>query len=218
MNWSGILEWWRTLFVLSGRAAEPAASPESPMPPFGTQLGWSRGVWDGFLGMLPGLEAEAARLREADLLPELADVQRRIAIRAAVREGDHPLPVRREVHALLRRRCDARPPPARQPRTPRPRPDRPVDVPRRGTILRTRACRFRRSRRPSPRSLVAAPACRVPVLRTRTRARPSPCHPQWSVQAVSIGRDALVRCQRVWVVTGCQWDVLVLVSSPEAWP
>lgn len=90
MNWSGILEWWRTLFVLSGRAAEPAASPESPMPPFGTQLGWSRGVRDGFLGMLPGLEAEAARLREADLLPELADVQRRIAIRAAVREGDHP--------------------------------------------------------------------------------------------------------------------------------
>lgn len=89
-NWSCILGWWRTLFVLSGRAAEPAASPESPMPPFGTELRWSRDVRDGFLGMLPGLEAEAARLRGADRLPELVDVQRRIGIRAAVREGDHP--------------------------------------------------------------------------------------------------------------------------------
>ncbi|MEU3721302.1 hypothetical protein [Streptomyces sp. NPDC031705] len=89
-NWSCILGWWRTLFVLSGRAAEPAASPESPMPPFGTELGWSRDVRDGFLGMLPGLEAEAARLRETGRLPELVDVHRRIAIRAAVREGDHP--------------------------------------------------------------------------------------------------------------------------------
>lgn len=89
-NWSCILGWWRTLFVLSGRAAEPAASPESPMPPFGTELGWSRDVRDGFLGMLPGLEAEAARLREADRLPKLVDVQRRISIRAAVREGARP--------------------------------------------------------------------------------------------------------------------------------
>jgi len=89
-NWSCILGWWRTLFVLSGRTAEPAASPESPMPPFGTELRWSRDVRDGFLGMLPGLEAEAARLRGADRLPELVDVQRRIGIRAAVREGDHP--------------------------------------------------------------------------------------------------------------------------------
>ncbi|WP_344123112.1 hypothetical protein [Streptomyces blastmyceticus] len=89
-NWSCILGWWRTFFVLSGRAAEPAASPESPMPPFGTELGWSRDVRDGFLGMPPGLEAEAARLREADRLPELVDVQRRIGIRAAVREGECP--------------------------------------------------------------------------------------------------------------------------------
>ncbi|MFF2008349.1 hypothetical protein ACFVWY_04630 [Streptomyces sp. NPDC058195] len=89
-NWSCILGWWKTLFVLSGRAAEPAASPESPMPPFGRERGWSRDVRDGFLGMLPGLEAEAAQLREAGRLPELADVQRRIGIRAAVREGDHP--------------------------------------------------------------------------------------------------------------------------------
>ncbi|CAL2074436.1 Cellulose synthase operon protein C [Streptomyces murinus] len=89
-NWSCVLGWWRTLFVLSGRAAEPAARPESPMPPFGTALGWSRDVRDGFLGMLPDLEAEATRLRAADRLPELIDVRRRIGIRAAVREGDRP--------------------------------------------------------------------------------------------------------------------------------
>jgi hypothetical protein len=40
--------------------------------------------------MLPDLEAEAARLRAADRLPELVDVRRRIGIRVAVREGDHP--------------------------------------------------------------------------------------------------------------------------------
>ncbi|MGP3683318.1 hypothetical protein ACTVZO_01165 [Streptomyces sp. IBSNAI002] len=89
-NWSCILGWWRTLFVLSGRSAEPAASPDSPMPPFGTEFGWSRHVRDGFLGMLAGLEAEAERLREAERLPELVDVQRRIGVRTAVRYGDRP--------------------------------------------------------------------------------------------------------------------------------
>ncbi|WP_406114612.1 hypothetical protein [Kitasatospora purpeofusca] len=86
---NGLLERWRTLFVLSGRAAEPAASPEFPMPPFGTENGWSRDVRDGFLGMLPGLEAEAAGLREVERLPELVDVRRRIGIRTAVRDGNH---------------------------------------------------------------------------------------------------------------------------------
>ncbi|MFJ7209322.1 hypothetical protein ACIQWR_38035 [Streptomyces sp. NPDC098789] len=89
-NWSCILGWWKTLFVLSGRAAEPAASPESPMPPFGTDHEWSRDVREGFLGMSAGLEAEAAALRGAHRLPELVDVQRRISIRAAVRDGDRP--------------------------------------------------------------------------------------------------------------------------------
>lgn len=60
------------------------------MPPFGTELGWSGDVRDGFQAMLPDLEAEAVRLREADRLPELADVQRRIIIRAAARDGGRP--------------------------------------------------------------------------------------------------------------------------------
>ncbi|QIQ04067.1 hypothetical protein [Streptomyces liangshanensis] len=85
-----LLGCWSTLFVLSGRAAEPAASPESPMPPFGTEPRWSGDVRDRFLGMLPDLEAEAARLRGADLLPELVDVRRRIGVRAAARDGNQP--------------------------------------------------------------------------------------------------------------------------------
>jgi tetratricopeptide (TPR) repeat protein len=89
-NWSCILAWWVTLFALSGRADEPAATAESPMPPFGTDLGWSSDTRDAFLGALPGLETEAARLRGAGRLPELVDVQRRISIRVTLSEGNHP--------------------------------------------------------------------------------------------------------------------------------
>ncbi|MFB7216015.1 hypothetical protein [Streptomyces sp. NPDC056255] len=89
-DWSCILAWWVTLFALSGRGDEPAASAESPMPPFGTDLGWSRDTRDAFLGTLQALETEAAGLREAGRLPELVDLQRRISIRVALREGNHP--------------------------------------------------------------------------------------------------------------------------------
>ncbi|MFE1228345.1 hypothetical protein [Streptomyces sp. NPDC058745] len=89
-NWSCLLGWWVTLFALSGRADEPAASAESPMPPFGTDLRRSSATRVSFLGTQPGLEAEAEALREAGPLPELVDVQRRISIRAAIRDGDHP--------------------------------------------------------------------------------------------------------------------------------
>ncbi|MFG2869513.1 hypothetical protein [Streptomyces sp. NPDC048338] len=89
-EWSSILGWWVTLFALSGRADEPAASAESPMPPFGTDLRRSSATRVSFLGTQPGLEAEAEALRGAGPLPELVDVQRRISIRAAIRDGDHP--------------------------------------------------------------------------------------------------------------------------------
>ncbi|WP_030771946.1 MULTISPECIES: hypothetical protein [unclassified Streptomyces] len=84
----GHLTAWVTLFVLSGRSDEPAASAESPMPPFGTALGWSGDTRDAFIGALPGLEAEAAAHREAGRLPELVDTRRRIGIRLAARHGD----------------------------------------------------------------------------------------------------------------------------------
>ncbi|MFD7609309.1 hypothetical protein [Streptomyces sp. NPDC059828] len=89
-NPSCVLSWWVTLFALSGRADEPAASAESPMPPFGTNLRWTNDTRDAFLGTLPELEARAAGLRDAGRLPELVDVQRRIIIRAALRKGDDP--------------------------------------------------------------------------------------------------------------------------------
>ncbi|MFF8261512.1 hypothetical protein [Streptomyces virginiae] len=89
-NWSCILGWWVTLFALSGRGGEPAASAESPMLAFGTDPDVVSAPRDAFLGSLPRLEVEAAELREAGRLPELVDVQRRISIRAAVREGTRP--------------------------------------------------------------------------------------------------------------------------------
>ncbi|MFD6230254.1 hypothetical protein ACFWFZ_25790 [Streptomyces sp. NPDC060232] len=89
-NWSCILGWWVTLFTLSGRGDEPAASADSPMLPFGTDLDRWSATRDAFLDTLPALEAEAEGLREAGRLPELVDVQRRISIRAAVSEGTRP--------------------------------------------------------------------------------------------------------------------------------
>ncbi|MFB7173800.1 hypothetical protein ACFCYM_23685 [Streptomyces sp. NPDC056254] len=87
-NWSCILGWWVTLFTLSGRGDEPAASADSPMLPFGTDVERWSPTRDAFLHTLPALEAEARALREAGRLPELVDVQRRISIRAAVAEGN----------------------------------------------------------------------------------------------------------------------------------
>ncbi|MFJ9591813.1 hypothetical protein ACIRS3_03560 [Streptomyces virginiae] len=89
-NWSCILGWWVTLFALSGRGAEPAASSGAPMPPFGTDLDRVSATRDAFLGTLPALEAEAAALRETGRLPQLVDVQRRITLREAVRKGTRP--------------------------------------------------------------------------------------------------------------------------------
>ncbi|WP_406863892.1 hypothetical protein ABZO31_27055 [Streptomyces sp. HUAS MG47] len=84
------LAWWSTLFLLSGRTGEPAATPEAPAPPFGTHgMHWSRDVTRAFLDALPQLEEEAARLREAGRLSALADVRRRICIRVVRRHGDH---------------------------------------------------------------------------------------------------------------------------------
>ncbi|WP_030770861.1 hypothetical protein [Streptomyces sp. NRRL F-2664] len=81
---------WVTLFALSGRGDEPAASPACPMPPFGTDLALPSATRDAFLATRPALEAEAVQLREAGRVPELVDVQRRISVRTAVGEGNRP--------------------------------------------------------------------------------------------------------------------------------
>ncbi|MFD0369231.1 hypothetical protein [Streptomyces sp. NPDC127114] len=89
-TWSCLLSWWATLFVLSGRDAEPAAGPGAPMPPFGTGEGWSADARAAYTGDLPRLEEEAALLRADGRLAELVDVQRRITLRAVSRDGHSP--------------------------------------------------------------------------------------------------------------------------------
>ncbi|MER5945305.1 hypothetical protein ABT127_04525 [Streptomyces sp. NPDC001904] len=84
------LDRWATLFVLSGRDDEPAASAGSPLLPFGTDVGRAGATRDVFLGALPELQERARALDEAGRLPELADVRRRIGVRLVLRQGSHP--------------------------------------------------------------------------------------------------------------------------------
>ncbi|MFC9595146.1 hypothetical protein ACFTUC_35800 [Streptomyces sp. NPDC056944] len=75
---------WATLFVLSGRSGEPAASPEAPMPPFGVHgVQWSPDVREAYREDIPTLEAEAARHAAAGALSQLYAVHRRLTLRAA---------------------------------------------------------------------------------------------------------------------------------------
>ncbi|MFD8209418.1 hypothetical protein ACFV2S_23860 [Streptomyces sp. NPDC059695] len=75
---------WVTLFVLSGRPDEPAASPGAPVPPFGVHgTQWSPDVREAYRGGIPALEAEAARLAAAGALPQLYTVHRRLTLRTA---------------------------------------------------------------------------------------------------------------------------------------
>ncbi|MFI8519598.1 hypothetical protein ACIGEZ_17435 [Streptomyces sp. NPDC085481] len=85
-SWSNILAWWATLFVLSGRPAEPAPSPDAPVPPFGTESHqWSPDTRQAYFDAVPALEAEAARLSRAGRLAELCAVHRRLTLRSALR-------------------------------------------------------------------------------------------------------------------------------------
>ncbi|WP_418959917.1 hypothetical protein [Streptomyces tritici] len=81
-----VWERWACLFLMSVRADEPAPTPQSPMPPFGRHRGWSGEVERAYAEALPGLEATAARLREAGRPAELVDLHRRITARVVRRE------------------------------------------------------------------------------------------------------------------------------------
>ncbi|WP_137992437.1 hypothetical protein [Streptomyces vilmorinianum] len=84
-SWSNILSWWITLFALSGRSAEPAASPDAPAPPFGTHHhDWSPDVRQAYIDDIPALEEEVAGLEEAGCLPDLVAAHRRLTIRSAL--------------------------------------------------------------------------------------------------------------------------------------
>ncbi|MEU8618526.1 hypothetical protein [Streptomyces sp. NPDC048623] len=94
-SWSSGLSSWVTLFTLSGRADEPAATPEDPRPPFGSVvLHWAVDTRKAFFDELPALEERAARLGADGRLPELVDVRRRIAVRVVSRDGDRPYRLR----------------------------------------------------------------------------------------------------------------------------
>ncbi|MGW5423309.1 hypothetical protein [Streptomyces sp. NPDC003943] len=84
-SWGNHLSWWVTLFLLSGRDREPAASPAAPTPPFGTHLHeWSPDTREPYFDGIPALEEEAARLRTADRLPELFAVHGRLTHRSTL--------------------------------------------------------------------------------------------------------------------------------------
>ncbi|MFJ9811776.1 hypothetical protein ACIRTB_26475 [Streptomyces sp. NPDC101158] len=86
-TWGSALAPWLVLLQLSGRPAEPAATPEAPMPSFGTYHvhGWSPDVREAYLASLPGLERETEALRADGRLPELLAAHRRLIRRAALR-------------------------------------------------------------------------------------------------------------------------------------
>ncbi|GAA3389175.1 hypothetical protein GCM10017752_12550 [Streptomyces roseoviridis] len=87
VSWSNIQAWWVTLFLLSGRPEEPAATPAAPMPPFGAHVvhGWSPDAREGYLASVPSLEREVAALRGSGDLPALIAVHRRLVLRRALR-------------------------------------------------------------------------------------------------------------------------------------
>ncbi|MEV7375454.1 hypothetical protein AB0O51_31755 [Streptomyces sp. NPDC090301] len=84
---SNALSWWSTLFALSGRAAEPAATPEAPRPPFGADFRhWSPDTRESYLGEIPALEARVAELTEAGRVPEAVQAHHRLVRHSAVLE------------------------------------------------------------------------------------------------------------------------------------
>ncbi|MFF9852170.1 hypothetical protein [Streptomyces litmocidini] len=87
VSWSNIQATWVTLLALSGRPAEPAATPEAPLPAFGVHPvhGWSPDVREGWFASIPALEEQTDALRESGGLPELIATQRRLTVRRALR-------------------------------------------------------------------------------------------------------------------------------------
>ncbi|MEU8764638.1 hypothetical protein [Streptomyces sp. NPDC048659] len=84
VSWSDIRATWVTLFALSGRRDEPAATPGAPVPALGTYAGhgWSPDVRAAWSASVPELERAAAA---AGGPPEAVVVQRRLTVRRAMR-------------------------------------------------------------------------------------------------------------------------------------
>ncbi|SEC09969.1 hypothetical protein [Streptomyces sp. TLI_105] len=87
VSWSNIQATWVTLLVLSGRSAEPAATPEAPLPAFGVHPvhGWSPDVREEYFASIPVLEEQTDALRESGVPSELIATRRRLTVRRALR-------------------------------------------------------------------------------------------------------------------------------------
>jgi tetratricopeptide (TPR) repeat protein len=90
-SWSNILSWWTTLYALSGRRTEPAASAGAPAPAFGFPFhDWSPDIKRAYFDSLPALEEQVAGLREAartdpcEHLPALVALHQRLTVRSAL--------------------------------------------------------------------------------------------------------------------------------------
>ncbi|MFF8378763.1 hypothetical protein ACF07V_21845 [Streptomyces sp. NPDC015661] len=86
VSWSNIQASWVTLLVLSGRPAEPPATPEAPLPAFGVHPvhGWSPDMREEYVASVPALEQQTADLHESGDLPGLIAAQRRLTVRRAL--------------------------------------------------------------------------------------------------------------------------------------
>ncbi|MFH8842408.1 hypothetical protein [Streptomyces sp. NPDC017868] len=87
VSWSNIQAWWVTLLALSGRPAEPVATPDAPLPTFGVHPvhGWSPDMREECFASIPALERQTDALRESGDLPGLIAAQRRLTVRRALR-------------------------------------------------------------------------------------------------------------------------------------
>ncbi|GAA2772314.1 hypothetical protein GCM10019017_15050 [Streptomyces showdoensis] len=86
VSWSNIQATWVTLFALSGRPDEPAATPDAPLPALGCYAGhgWSLDTRAAWSASVPALERRVADLSAAGDLPGLVAVHRRLTVRRAV--------------------------------------------------------------------------------------------------------------------------------------
>ncbi|MEV0447424.1 hypothetical protein [Streptomyces sp. NPDC050600] len=86
VSWSNIQASWVTLFTLSGREDEPAATSDAPLPDFGRYLvhGWSPDVREAWFASVHRLEQRADGLRASGDLPGLLSVHRRLTVRRAL--------------------------------------------------------------------------------------------------------------------------------------
>ncbi|MFD6434204.1 hypothetical protein [Streptomyces venezuelae] len=84
------LDRWATLFVLSGRDDEPAASAESPTLSDLEAQAQAQVQVEAQAEVVAAADADVSALRECGSLSELIDVRRRISVRHVLRQGDHP--------------------------------------------------------------------------------------------------------------------------------